>query len=578
MSRGGKTAPPKSQQVVQQPQPQQETRPSRRAIKTPSKYRDFDTQTVLFASPAVAPANVESNARLNSKNGSTTVDNSESESSATVDKIESPSAGSLAPLAVRDRRFVKTPSRLDDFQIGRSPAKREPPLTAANDFSSVSVKDDLPVLPATAAKFLPVQEISADSAAKKRRSRKTVSVATPQVKGIVAIDDDGEVEAPFCGFTDMEIERALSVRSGSSSWASLSSGRERRELKTPRKLADFDITTNIVGSNVPGQLKTKQVLGTDEEEEEVVDGPSKNAVEVDCWTPTRTAARRPSSTTYGLHKNKRGRPKAIAKTDDSLVSPALKGRIAIKSAAREDSQTPSLLSGQASDKENVLKRRVVGSQQQVLTCHMLQISADQAVLQPRRKRGRPPSKKSLESNGDNLGLMTSAATKLPRLSTPAGVTTLSSAAKMLSRGRGWPPTKRVVMAVVVNPPELMRTNTGSIKSGRWQIGKYVCQVCDRDCGYRQNLYLHMKRHVLRGEADASCLGKRRGRKPKNSNNDDDDRRADPTVGVGVRSVGPVLVVARKNKAAVAEVVEETEDSVGGESNQADNMNTPCRPR
>lgn len=41
--------------------------------------------------------------------------------------------------------------------------------------------------------------------------------------------------------------------------------------------------------------------------------------------------------------------------------------------------------------------------------------------------------------------------------------------------------------------------TASTSSSRWTAGIYVCEICQKDCGYRQNLYIHMKRHEKNGE-------------------------------------------------------------------------------
>lgn len=36
-------------------------------------------------------------------------------------------------------------------------------------------------------------------------------------------------------------------------------------------------------------------------------------------------------------------------------------------------------------------------------------------------------------------------------------------------------------------------------SSRWVSGQFICKVCSKDCGYRQNLYCHMKQHEKFGE-------------------------------------------------------------------------------
>ena len=35
---------------------------------------------------------------------------------------------------------------------------------------------------------------------------------------------------------------------------------------------------------------------------------------------------------------------------------------------------------------------------------------------------------------------------------------------------------------------------GATKLGRWETGVHVCPVCDKDCGFKQNLYFHLKKH------------------------------------------------------------------------------------
>ena len=48
--------------------------------------------------------------------------------------------------------------------------------------------------------------------------------------------------------------------------------------------------------------------------------------------------------------------------------------------------------------------------------------------------------------------------------------------------------------------EGMRTPmTANNTSSRWTQGVFICEVCKKDCGYRQNLYIHMKKHEKNGE-------------------------------------------------------------------------------
>ena len=48
--------------------------------------------------------------------------------------------------------------------------------------------------------------------------------------------------------------------------------------------------------------------------------------------------------------------------------------------------------------------------------------------------------------------------------------------------------------------------TANTNSARWTSGIYVCDVCEKDCGYRQNLYIHMKRHEKNGEWTRPATG------------------------------------------------------------------------
>ena len=34
----------------------------------------------------------------------------------------------------------------------------------------------------------------------------------------------------------------------------------------------------------------------------------------------------------------------------------------------------------------------------------------------------------------------------------------------------------------------------------------MCEVCQKDCGYKQDLYIHMKKHELNGEWKRSDVG------------------------------------------------------------------------
>ena len=48
-------------------------------------------------------------------------------------------------------------------------------------------------------------------------------------------------------------------------------------------------------------------------------------------------------------------------------------------------------------------------------------------------------------------------------------------------------------------------------SSRWVSGQFICEVCSKDCGYRQNLYCHMKQHEKFGETLIKTKSLPRGR-------------------------------------------------------------------
>ena len=49
---------------------------------------------------------------------------------------------------------------------------------------------------------------------------------------------------------------------------------------------------------------------------------------------------------------------------------------------------------------------------------------------------------------------------------------------------------KIRSAVTSLPP----LQVGSSRVGRWEAGVHVCPVCDKDCGFKQNLYFHLKKH------------------------------------------------------------------------------------
>jgi hypothetical protein len=210
---------------------------------------------------------------------------------------------------------------------------------------------------------------------------------------------------------------------------------------------------------------------------------------------------------------------------------------------------------------NETRRQLTGPVAPVtIACHMVaEVVATASPLQPLRKRGRPPSsQKSIEPGDETLTFPTPTTAKVPRLYTSTTPNFPSPSPSLRGRGR---PSKRFLTAV--------SSNSVKIRSGRWHIGEFVCTVCGRDCGYRQNLYVHMKRHVKYGEAaSASTVSTRGGRRQyiRRRTSEDGGRLGHhPTAAVTVRASGPVLV-ARKNEAGRSSVA----------FNEADK--TPCRPR
>ena len=61
-----------------------------------------------------------------------------------------------------------------------------------------------------------------------------------------------------------------------------------------------------------------------------------------------------------------------------------------------------------------------------------------------------------------------------------------------------------VKSVASLAPEMM---VGLTKSGRWEVGVHICKYCQKDCGFRQNLFFHEKQH----EKDSASPAVKRGR-------------------------------------------------------------------
>jgi hypothetical protein len=276
-----------------------------------------------------------------------TVSDASSELSVSV----SLSASSDTTVSVgRGRRVITAPRKLADFQtaaagVVTSPARqREPTTTVAAAAAEQS------------------QPGGQEEAGSRREKRKRV------VKTNLSEVNDGD-ESPFCGFTDEEIEQALSVRSSSGSLASVLSavggGRVRREPKLPRKLADFAVSSSskgIIGGPIVGETSSKDaVVETKKAAEEVLlDTNNQLTMPVVPQRGGGGSSRRKvlAVTVPVLHSNKRGRKKRapIIPTAASLTVPA-DAPVAIKTKGRGSSQ---LLSDQASEKENKTIRQGCG--------------------------------------------------------------------------------------------------------------------------------------------------------------------------------------------------------------------------
>ena len=102
-----------------------------------------------------------------------------------------------------------------------------------------------------------------------------------------------------------------------------------------------------------------------------------------------------------------------------------------------------------------------------------------------------------------------------------------------------------VKNVISVAPEVM---VGLTKSGRWEDGVHICKYCQKDCGFRQNLFFHEKQHqkerAAEGESPSPSVKRGRGR---------------PGVG---------SVVARTSRPSVTAEVEDEEEEAGKETGES----------
>lgn len=128
--------------------------------------------------------------------------------------------------------------------------------------------------------------------------------------------------------------------------------------------------------------------------------------------------------------------------------------------------------------------------------------------------------------------------------------------------------------------------TANEGSSRWQSGIYICDVCQKDCGYKQNLLFHMKRHEKYGETSNSkqnsaaenseeILAKRgRGRPRKSTMEEDKELNFEGIFqpgGSNDTAIG-TLITARSSRVSYKPlVIEEHLDN--SELNIEDNSNT-----
>jgi hypothetical protein len=584
------------QQQQQQKPEQQEARNSRRPIKTPSKFRDFDT-TAAKVRPRSLGSSIDGSVSEPVLESSTQVTHEKrfcspfSVSSASV-------ASSVPTVGRRPNRIVRTPKKLADFQVPtiiavNSPSKQS--LLSEDTLHNVTVENSQlsenpadSVQPKAPAKS-EILNTRADKAGgilpslPKKRGRKP-RMAKSEISSVgmddkVEEDDDG---VPFCGFTDTEIEKARSIASNNSSsrgrtgipGSSLSAGRVRREAKTPGRLADFDTSrrgaTKKDGLSEPTAIEHVSKVGQ----------MSVERIETDSVSVGLTQK-------APVGRRKRGFKVTLLSREGPSQQPAVKSsqeaHLAAKSGTSSQKKNSSSAVSGISDKENVVYQRV-SSTATAIACHMVVVGVGGTAasgtasgidpgtllprLQPLRKRGRPPSSKN-----------SSQGTTTPVAEEDTGSASLAPAAKLprldpvfVSRDVGTPGGGGEQPHLYVVAPRRRGRGGRRSLSSRWIPGEFRCDICGRDCGYRQNLYVHLKSHMRRGEADsASTAGRGRGRGEQNLERGRSrqpaqnlERRGnllkrgrrrreaiitaaavDIMAAVSVRSAGPVMV-ARKN--------------------------------
>ena len=113
-------------------------------------------------------------------------------------------------------------------------------------------------------------------------------------------------------------------------------------------------------------------------------------------------------------------------------------------------------------------------------------------------------------------------------------------------------------AVTSLPP----LQVGSSKVGRWEAGVHVCPVCDKDCGFKQNLYFHLKKHEEDPSMSSEAPVKRGRGRPRKIREDSEDSSSEITPGLSVRPSLETPTVTPKLEAGQAP---ELAQSSGGQT-------------
>merc|ERR1719232_2435035 len=145
--------------------------------------------------------------------------------------------------------------------------------------------------------------------------------------------------------------------------------------------------------------------------------------------------------------------------------------------------------------------------------------------------------------------------------------------------RGQEYTQNSPSKVVENSPEkgsgikirsaaasLPPLQVGSSKVGRWETGVHVCPVCDKDCGFKQNLYFHLKKHEEDPSTPMSSeVPVKRGRgRPRKAREDSMESSSGDTPG-RVNSARPSLETPPVSALVEAARGQELAQSSGGQT-------------